>query len=177
MLLLKDPYLELLHQYIETDRCIIVPYSTDGIVNLKDLNREFNKVNKKLWITDSLRDPVDEIEYIKTKIISMGNGEVFENFIIHKETWELLWCIWLNTPEDESVRIVQWIRKSEIGKWYHTETYEAILNWARKNTDYTYLIHTSHKDNEASGLFALKFGGIFQSRKTSEGYFTFHIPL
>lgn len=86
MLLFKDPYLDLIHQYIETDRCVIVPFSTDGIVDIKDLNKEFNKANKNLWITSALRDMEDESEFVKMKIISMGNNEIFENFIIQKES-------------------------------------------------------------------------------------------
>lgn len=177
MLLFKDPYLDLIHQYIETDRCVIVPFSTDGIVDIKDLNKEFNKANKNLWITSALRDMEDESEFVKMKIISMGNNEIFENFIIQKESWELIGCIWLNTPEEESVRIVLWIRDSEEGKWYGTEVYEAMLNWARTNTAYTFLIHTVHKENERSGRLALKYGGILQKRKTDEWYLVFHVPL
>lgn len=90
MLLLKNPYLDLIHQYIETERCVIVPFSTDGIVDIKDHNREFNLANKNLWISKNLRDMGDEMEFIKTRMISMGNNEVFENFVLQKESGELI---------------------------------------------------------------------------------------
>jgi hypothetical protein len=113
MLLLKDPYLDLIHQYIETERCVIVPFSTDGIVDIKELTREFCKANKNYWISKTLPDYEEELELVKTIIIAMGNNEVFENFIIHKDSGELVGAICLNAPEEDSANIVLWIRDSE----------------------------------------------------------------
>lgn len=177
MLLLKNPYLDLIHQYIETERCVIVPFSTDGIVDIKDHNREFNLANKNLWISKNLRDMDDEMAFVKTRMISMGNNEVFENFVLQKESGELIGWIGLNTPEEDSVRIVLWVRDSEEWRGYGTEVYEAMLDWVRTNTDYKFLIHTVHMQNERSGRLALKYGGILQKRKTDEGHLVFHIPL
>ncbi len=86
MILLKDPYLDLVHQYIETDRCIIVPFSLEGIVNIEEITHEFRLANKNKWINQMDPDIDEEVEYIKRTMNAMGNSELFENFIFHKES-------------------------------------------------------------------------------------------
>ncbi len=177
MLLLKNPYLDLIHQYIETERCIIVPFSTNGLIDIKEYYREFNKANKDGWLTDVEIDPYDELEITKKNIITMGNNERFDNFILNKETGDLLGGISLNTPEEESVNIVLWICDDEEWKWYGTEVYEAMLTWCRANTAYDFLIHTVHVQNERTGRLILKYKGKLQNWRTSQWYLIFHIPL
>ena len=64
-----------------------------------------------------------------------------------------------------------------ISKWYATEVYAELLEWARQNTDHVFLKHSLNPVNIASRKLAEKFGGILQSEKTERGYYVYNIPL
>lgn len=113
MFFLKDPYLDLMHQYIETDRCIVVPFSLGSVVDISEYTREFCKANKDLWINKELPTFDEEIDYIKKVMKSMGNSERFENFIIQKDTGELIGAVGLDHPDKYSVELSLWIRHSK----------------------------------------------------------------
>ena len=177
MIHLKDPYLDLATQYIETDRCIIIPFSTKSIIDLRELTHEFRRANVHRWINDMQPDIEDEFEYVKNTMIAIGNNEVFENFIVHRDSGDFLWAVWINATEEESVNIWVWIRVDQQGKWYGTEAYAAIVDWAKKNTDYKFLRHVTHVDNEPFGRIALKFHGKLQPGRVEWNKLMFHIPL
>lgn len=174
---LINPDLDLTKQIIDTPRCIIVPFSTDGRVDIRELQEEFCKANKDLFVNPFLPNYEQEIEFIKKTEEAIKNWETFENFLLEKWTNRLIGCVGLNNPEEHRMNIGLWIRVDEHGKWYATEAYVALLDWARENVRYTYLKHALDPRNTASRKLALKFGWILQDEKTECGHEIYHIPL
>lgn len=174
---LKNPHLDLLWEKIETERCMIVPFSVDGILDMHEVQREFCKANKNLFINPFLPTYEEEYEFIKNIAEGMKTGQSFENFIIEKWTHRLIGAVGLNSPEEETMNIGLWIRENEHGKWYATEAYDALIDWARKNVRYKYLKHSTNPENIASVKLALKFLGILQEEKTYRGHDIYHILL
>lgn len=113
MTFLKNPHLDLTTQIIETPRCLIVPFSLDGRVDIHELAIEFCKANKDLYVSPFLPNYEQEIEFIKMNEEAIENGEVFENFILHKDTGGLIGTIGLNSPEEPRMNIGIWIRVDE----------------------------------------------------------------
>ncbi len=119
----------------------------------------------------------EEVEYIKRTMNAMGNSELFENFVFHKESWEFLGAIGLNKPDEISMNIGLWIRQTQQWKWYGTEVYGAIVDWAKKHTYYKYLRHITDMKNEPFWRIALKFGWKLQKNRDENNRIIFHIPL
>lgn len=84
MSFLRNPHLDLTLQKIETPRCLIVPFSTDGRVDIHELTREFCLANKNLWVAPILPSYEEELEFVMGCIEQMKRGEVFENYILEK---------------------------------------------------------------------------------------------
>ncbi len=110
---LKNPHLDLLSEKIETERCIIVPFSVYGRVDMHEVQREFCKANKNLFINPFLPTYEEEYEFIKNIEEGMKTGNSFENFIIEKETEKLIGAVGLNSPEETTMNIGLWIREDK----------------------------------------------------------------
>ena len=67
---LRNPHLDLTTSRIETSRCVIVPFSTDGRVDIRELQEEFCLANKNLWIAPVLPNYKEEMEFV-TDIIDL----------------------------------------------------------------------------------------------------------
>jgi RimJ/RimL family protein N-acetyltransferase len=107
---------DLSSERIQTERCIITPFSFDAGVDMAELTREFCKANKDLFVNPFLPTLPEEIEFVTKVVNAIMNGDTFENFILEKETRALIGCIGLNNPEEDRMNIGLWIRESEHGK-------------------------------------------------------------
>lgn len=177
MTFLKNPHLDLKKQTIETPRCIIVPFSVDGQVDIRELTEEFCKANKDLFVSPNLPSYDEELEFVKNSIDKISKWEEFENFILERWTNRLIGAWGLRILESGELNIGIWIRVDEHGKWYASEAYAGLIDWARKNTTYSYLIHALDPRNIASWKLALKFGGILQDETDEKGSEIYHISL
>ncbi len=174
---LKNPHLDLTTSRIETARCVIVPFSTGGRVDIRELQEEFCKANRNLWVSPVLPDYDGEYEYVRSSESKIQKWEEFENFILDTMTGWLIWAWGIRVLESGKLNIGIWIRETEHGKWYATEVYTALIEWARAHTAHTFLIHSLNSENIASRKLAEKFGGILQEEKTDRGHDIYHIAL
>lgn len=81
---LKNPHLNLMTSRIETPRCVLVPFSLDGQVDIHELNREFCRANKNLYVSQFLPTYEQEVEFVRKTEAKIAKGEEFENFILEK---------------------------------------------------------------------------------------------
>jgi hypothetical protein len=93
MTFLTNPHLDLTISRIETERCILVPFSTDGRVDIRELAEEFCKANKDLYVSPFLPTYEQELEFIKSQEEAIRKREVFENFILDKLTNRFIGCV------------------------------------------------------------------------------------
>ena len=92
MTFLLNPHLDLTTSRIETARCLLVPFSTDGRVDIHELQVEFSKANKNLYVSPTLPTYEEEVDFLRKAEEKIGKGEEFENFIMDKTTHKLLGC-------------------------------------------------------------------------------------
>lgn len=177
MPLLSNPHLDLNISRIETARCILVPFSTDGRVDIREMQKEFCRINKNRWVSDLLPDYYQEYDYIKESESKIAQGIEFENFILDRRKNNLIGAGGLRLLESGEVNIGIWIREERQGEWIATEVYAALISWARENTDFPYLVHSLNPQNDGSRRLATKFGGILQDEKTENGNDIYHIVL
>ncbi len=177
MFFLWNLHLPLTTSRLETPRCILVPFSTDGRVDIRELQEEFCRANKNLYVSPFLPTYEQEVEFVKQTEEKIARGEEFENFIIERETGKLLGAWGLRVLKSGELNIGIWIREDEHGKWYATEVYSALIDWARENTDFPYLRHALHPDNIGSRKLVEKFGGVLKEQKTERGHHIYHIFL
>ncbi len=177
MSFVSTPHLNLTASRIETSRLVLLPFSLDGRVDIRELAEEFCKANKDHFVSQFLPTYEQEFVFIQDEVEKIKNWEKFENFIFDKSTMRFIGCAGLNRPEPNTMNIGIWIRRDEHGKWYATEVYDALLYWARANTKYQYLKHCLNPANEPSRKLALKFGGIKQEYSDEKGFEYYHIPL
>ena len=65
MTFLRNTCLDLTTSRIETARCVLVPFSTDGRVDIHELQVEFSKANKNLYVVPTLPTYEEELEYVR----------------------------------------------------------------------------------------------------------------
>lgn len=174
---LSHHHLDLTPSRIETARCLLVPFSTDGRVDIRELQEEFCRANKDLYVSPILPTYDQELEYVGASEEKIARGEEFENFILDKRSNTLIGAGGLRLLESGEVNIGIWIRESEQWKWYASETYDALILWAKENLAHDYLIHSLNPENNWSRKLAEKFGGILQIEKGERGHDIYHIPL
>jgi RimJ/RimL family protein N-acetyltransferase len=154
-----------------------MPFSTDGRVDIHELQKEFCNANKNLYVSSHLPNYEDEFDYIKKSEEKLLKWEEFENFIVEKWTYKLIGCAWLRLLESNELNIGIWIREDMQWNGYATEAYSALINWARVSTTYTYLIHSLNPENLGSQRLAEKFGWILQEKKNEREHKIYYIPL
>jgi hypothetical protein len=89
---LQNPHLDLTTSRIETTRCVLVPFSSDGRVDIHELQREYCQANKDLYVSPNLPTYEEEVTFIREEEAKIARGEEFENFILEKRTDRLLGC-------------------------------------------------------------------------------------
>jgi hypothetical protein len=90
MFFLRTPHLNLATSCIETSRCVLVPFSTDGRVDIRELHEEFCRANKNLYIAPHLPTYEEEAEWLADMEKKIQARELFENFILEKDSHRLL---------------------------------------------------------------------------------------
>lgn len=173
----KSPRLDLTSFRLETDRCIIVPFSSDGRVDIQELWEEFCRANKELYVSPVIPTYEQELEYVRASEEKMARWEEFENFILDRETKQLIGAWGIRLLETGHLNIWIWIRENKQWQWYASEVYKALLKWAWDNTAHAYLKHSLNPTNIWSLKLAEKFGWILQEEKTSREHIVYHIPL
>lgn len=101
---------------LETLRCVLLPFSLDGQVDIHELHEEFCKANINLYVAPKLPTYEDEVEYIRKAEEKIERCEEFENFILERETGRLIGCGGLRVLESGEMNIGIWIREDEQGK-------------------------------------------------------------
>lgn len=113
---LRDPHLDLPQSRIETDRCVIVPFSLD-LVRVEDIWAAYCQANRHHFVSPHTPEtPEDEEKFLSSVRVSIERREVFENFIFEKESRQFLGCIGLNRADESSMNIGLWICVDQHGK-------------------------------------------------------------
>jgi hypothetical protein len=81
---LTTPHLDLTLSRIETPRCLLVPFSTDGRVDIRELQEEFCRANKDLYVSLNLPTYEEEVVWLTDMEQKIEKRELFENFILEK---------------------------------------------------------------------------------------------
>ena len=156
---------------------MVIPFSKDGRVDIRELQEQFCLSNKNLYVSPILPTYEQELEYVRTSEEKIARSEEFENFILDKTTNKLIWAGGIRVLESWKLNIGIWIREDEHWKWYASEVYSGLIEWARANTVHTFLKHSLNPENIGSRKLAEKFGGILQPEKTDREHDVYHIPL
>ena len=172
-----NSHIDLTTSRIETTRCVLVPFSLDGRMDVQELTEEFCKANKDLFVSPFLPNYEQELDYIKSSESKIEKWQEFENFVFDKYTMRFIGCGGIRILETGEPNIGIWIRVDEHSKWYATEVYMALIDWARTNVRYRHLRHALDPRNTASRKLAIKFGGILQQETNERGDEIYHIPF
>jgi hypothetical protein len=85
MSFLRNPHLDLTNSRIETERCVLVPFSLDGRVDIRELQEEYCRANKTFLVRNTLTYE-QELEFVRLSEENITRGEEFQNFILEKST-------------------------------------------------------------------------------------------
>ncbi|MFZ2255390.1 MAG: hypothetical protein WAW59_04685 [Patescibacteria group bacterium] len=64
MSFLSSPHLDLTTIRIETERCVLVPFTLDGTIDIHELTDEFCRANQDLYVSPFLPTYEQEVEYL-----------------------------------------------------------------------------------------------------------------
>ncbi len=169
MSFLSNPHLDLTTVRIETPRCVLVPFSLDGVVDIHELTDEFCRANRDLYVSPFLPTYEQELEYLQWQIESIRKWEILELFILEKNTWKFIGATGLNNQTENTMNLWLWIRIDEQAKWYATEVYTGLIDWAHEHIRYEYLSHYLNPENTPSRRLAEKFGWVLQDIRSENG--------
>jgi hypothetical protein len=65
MYLISSIHQDLPTLRLETPRCVLVPFSLDGRVDIRELQLEFSKANKNLYVAPKIPTYDEEVEYVR----------------------------------------------------------------------------------------------------------------
>lgn len=116
MSFLLNPHLDLTTVRIETKRCVLVPFSLDGRVDIHELTDEFCRANKDLYVSPFLPNYEQEVEFLQKVLQDIEDKRVLELFILEKDINRFIGCIGLNRMEKHRMNIGLWIRIDEHGR-------------------------------------------------------------
>jgi [ribosomal protein S5]-alanine N-acetyltransferase len=147
---------------ITTNRLKIIPISEKYLHDMfKECTRE---VAKYLSF-----DPSGKIEYmvkyIQLSQIKMQNGEEIPVHITNKITGEFIGCSGVHKINTDNPELGIWIKKSAQRKGFGKETIGALIDWAQKHLQFTYLVYPVAKENIPSRKLIESLGGIQKAEK------------
>lgn len=174
---LNNPETDIEKIVIESPRCIIKPFQVEWI-DFEDLTKAFCEANENLYIIP-VNDPSVENEraYIEWSIDARKNGKLFECFTFDKITNRLIGSVGISDISAPEPNIGLWIRKELYGKWLGTEVYQAILDWAKVETNLIFLKHGVNPKNTASIRLAEHFSWVLQDEREKGWELKYYIYL
>lgn len=173
---LRNNELDLDNVIIESPRCIIKPFHIEW-TDFEDLSSAFCGANENLFISEYLPSAEQERDYIWYCIEKRSKGKAIEFFVYDKKSNILIGSVWINEIDSGEPNVWLWIRKELHGKWYGTELYSAIIEWTKKETNFTFLKHVSDLDNSASIKLAERFKWKLQETLNSWKQAKYYIML
>ena len=134
---LKNSETDLENTIIVTPRCTIEPFRIKWI-DFEDLTKAFVQANEHFYVSAHHPNIDQEREFITEAIENRRTGKAFEGFIFDQKTNILIGAAGISDLDTPEPNLGLWIRKDYHGKWYGTEIYTAILDWAKQETNFTF---------------------------------------
>ena len=148
--------MNLLDTLIETERLRIIPISMDYA---QDIFREFT------WeiTTYMFPKPPDRIEetqqFIYASLQSLQDGKHLQVVVLEKDTEHFLGLAGLHKVHTPTPELGIWMKKSAHGHGYGQETISALIQWAKQNLQYHYLIYPVDERNIPSKKIPESYNG------------------
>lgn len=125
----------------------------------EDIFKSFNK-DITTYMYPKPADTIDEtISFINSSIESLNEGTDLQLVILNRETNEFLGCSGLHNIDGKEPELGIWIKKEAHHNGYGIEAMSAMLEWARENIDFEYIIYPVDKRNYASKRIPESFNG------------------
>lgn len=170
MSFLSNPHLDPTTSHIETDRCVLVPFTSLEL----DSRRFCDDINQSYGYRQFT--PQLSRRYLRNGVRATRGRVGYFVYILLKGDTKVRWTLDVSFVK-ETPNIGIWIDRDIQGQWYGSETYAAMLEWVRRNTVLKTIQHTLDPINTRSRWLAEKFGGVLQQGITEKGYEIYHIPL
>jgi len=172
---LTNPEIDLESLIIDTPRTTIEPFRIEWI-DFEDLTKAFCEANENLYISPFLPSVEEERDFIASTIENRQNNKALECYVFNAISKELIGSVGISDLDTPEPNLWLWIRKEYHGKWYGTEVYAAMLNWVKKETNFSFFKHTVNPKNIPSIRLAEKFNGKIQGALTKKGELKYYIP-
>lgn len=142
---------------IETDRLLLVPISR------KYADVIFKEFTPEITTYMAPKPPEkieDTYEFIDSALDKMAKGNNIQLVILSKTNKEFLGCVGLHHIDTKTPELGIWTKKSAHGHKYGREAITGLVDWARKNLDFDYLLYPVDKRNIPSRRIPESLGGI-----------------
>lgn len=142
---------------IETERLLLVPISRKYA---EIIFKEFTPEITAYMAPDSPEKIEDTYEFIDSALDRMAKGNNLQLVILDKTNNEFLGCVGLHHIDTKTPELGIWTKKSAHGHKYGREAIAGLIDWARKNLDFDYLLYPVDKRNIPSRRIPESLGGI-----------------
>lgn len=141
---------------LTTPRLELVPVSEKYTENIfKELTPQI----VTFMTLETHEDMQSAIEYVAEKKRQLEEGEGLPLVITDKKTKEFLGIGALHHIDTDTPEIGLWLTEKAQGKGYGKEVVQALIDWAERNLEYTYLMYPVDINNVASRKLAESQGG------------------
>jgi [ribosomal protein S5]-alanine N-acetyltransferase len=152
--------LDLQNVIIESERLRIIPTSEKYA---EDIFREFTDEITALMHPKTPEKIEDTLDFIKTSKEKMKKGEDLPVVILDKVTNEFLGHGGVHKLNTETPEPGIWIKKGAHGNKFGREAVMALVEWAKKNLRFKYIMYVADRRNVPSRKIAESLGGIIEA--------------
>lgn len=110
-------------------------------------------------------DISETIAFINSSVKKLETGKDYTAVIIDTETGEFFGCCGLHNIDTLTPELGVWVKKSAHGRKIGRKAIEALVNWARENIKYDYLIYPVDRRNIPSRKIPESLGGVIKDER------------
>jgi len=145
---------------IESERLKLIPTSEKFA---QEIFKEFTEKITTFMHPKAPETINDIINFIKTSLEKMKKGEELQVVILDKITNEFLGHGGVSKLNTDTPEPGIWIKKGAHGHKYGREAVTALVEWAKKNLKYKYIMYPVDRKNIPSRKIAESLGGVIEA--------------
>ena len=154
--MLKREIMKLKNIKIESEHLLLIPIKQ----KYKEIIHQEFTDEISLFMIPKPEDDISGIEmFIENSINGIDKGTNLQLVALDKNTLEFIGCVGLSHLHQNNPELGLWIKKKAHGNSYGLESISSLINWARDNINFEYLIYPVDERNYASRRIPEKHNG------------------
>jgi len=149
--------LNLLSTTIKTSRLLLLPID---YTHIEEIFHNFNAEITRYMFPKPASKIEETKAFIESSLKELAEGTALQLQILADKSNEFIGCAGIHKINSLHPELGIWIKKSTHGNAYGLEAITGMINWAKQNIEFEYLIYPVDKRNAASRRIPERNGGV-----------------